>query len=535
MGVKLHYVSNSPWQMYPALTSFFKLAHLPLGSFHLKQYSGMLQGIFEPVAERKKSNLEKIMRDFPDRKFILVGDSGEADLEVYTDVALDNPGKVLGIFIRDVTTPVKTGYFDGWSGTAGGSRHHSRDLSRNKSGDTLAISKHLLRPNNIRDDDAELRVAIAASLADMEAETHRAKKAINPDSPSPESVETPKARPSLPLRSSTSRSITATPVVASPEEDLIDLSDEPARNQSWLTPPPRNDTSPRVNGSVQSKPSPSPPPKPRALRSPSPTPGKQSTTPDTSSKPPPPRPRKPSSAVKPPSQQQLQTWTAVPPKPNPPSAVPTQFNPSPLSQMTPLSPGVKERPPLPTRRKNDSALTKRLTNTHKAFAPATYWQSDAALGQPRARPTLGHAETARAISTISTKSTNELRTSSSSTIKPAPPLPPPRLRNKVSYSTTVRKATNRLSGGWDEGNGDSLPGTPGEAGVGKKEFLWNQRWARAKALLDKNGVTLRSWRVGSDVADVCVRLAEHALRDIEREHEWDKRRGGISETERRNS
>lgn len=82
MGVGIHYVSNSPWQLFPVLVSFFRLAGLPPGSYHLKQYSGMLQGIFEPVAERKKGTLEKIMRDFPERRFLLIGDSGEADLEV---------------------------------------------------------------------------------------------------------------------------------------------------------------------------------------------------------------------------------------------------------------------------------------------------------------------------------------------------------------------------------------------------------------------------------------------------------------------
>ena len=60
--------------------------------------------------------------------------------------------------------------------------------------------------------------------------------------------------------------------------------------------------------------------------------------------------------------------------------------------------------------------------------------------------------------------------------------------------------------------------------MGKKEFLWNQRWARAKSVLDRQSVTLRSWRVGSDVADVCVRLAEHALRDVERESKREQRR-----------
>ncbi|SPO00600.1 related to actin cytoskeleton organization and biogenesis [Cephalotrichum gorgonifer] len=112
MGVSLHYCSNSPWQLYPLLTTFFKMSGLPPGSMHLKAYSGMMQGIFEPVAERKKPTLERILNDFPERKFILVGDSGEADLEVYVELALANPGRILAIFIRDVTTPEQPAFFD---------------------------------------------------------------------------------------------------------------------------------------------------------------------------------------------------------------------------------------------------------------------------------------------------------------------------------------------------------------------------------------------------------------------------------------
>uniref|UniRef100_A0A0B7JML6 Uncharacterized protein n=2 Tax=Bionectria ochroleuca TaxID=29856 RepID=A0A0B7JML6_BIOOC len=112
LGVNIHYCSNSPWQLYPVLSTFFKLSGLPPGSLHLKQYTGMLQGIFEPVAERKKTTLDRLMRDFPHRKFLLVGDSGEADLEVYTELATANPGRVLAIFIRDVTTPEVTDFFE---------------------------------------------------------------------------------------------------------------------------------------------------------------------------------------------------------------------------------------------------------------------------------------------------------------------------------------------------------------------------------------------------------------------------------------
>lgn len=112
MGVDIHYVSNAPWQLYPLLERFFKMVGLPPGSFHMKQYSGMLQGIFEPTAERKRASLERILEDFPERKFILVGDSGEADLEVYTGIVLANPGRILGIFIRDVTTSDNALFFE---------------------------------------------------------------------------------------------------------------------------------------------------------------------------------------------------------------------------------------------------------------------------------------------------------------------------------------------------------------------------------------------------------------------------------------
>lgn len=112
LGVTFHYVSNSPWQLYPVLMTYFASAGLPKGSFHLKQYTGMLQGIFEPVAERKKGTLDKILADFPDRRFILAGDSGEADLELYTDVMLANPSRIIGVFIRDVTTTKPPRFFD---------------------------------------------------------------------------------------------------------------------------------------------------------------------------------------------------------------------------------------------------------------------------------------------------------------------------------------------------------------------------------------------------------------------------------------
>jgi phosphatidate phosphatase APP1 len=493
MGVKIHYVSNAPWQVYPVLSTYFKLANLPPGSFHLKQYSGALQGIFEPVAERKKGTLDRLMRDFPERKFILVGDSGEADLEVYTEVVLGNPGRILGVFIRDVTTPIQSGYFDpnGGSGSGKnsrpGSRSNSRHHSRTQSGDSLSMSKRISRPGDIREDDADFKAAIAASLQDMEEEMRQVKRNINPDA----HVDEGRAnRPRLPDRMATSpggpwkRS-------TSPEEDLIDFSEEvhvPKRPPMYLSPSDGNIAARRAHGASEPhRHSPAPPPKPQALRRPS-----NGSMKSDSSKPPPPRPRKPSTTVKPPSPQ--------PPFPN---TQPAKH--SPLSQVTRSVSSPKQPPPLPTRR----GLGKRTETKPKPEPSSTpgSWQSDLAYGKLPSKP---HQRS---------NFDPAFEPSSSSTRPFAPPLPPPprHVGSTLSFATSSR--TNRDSGAWSD-DGMPMPASPGD-GMGKKEYLWQQRWAKAKAVMDRNGVTLRTWRVGSDIADVCVKLAEMEIREQEKE---DKKR-----------
>ena len=104
LSAEIHYLSNSPWHLFPFLkTLLIDHMKLPKGTWHLKKYSGFVQGIFEPVIERKKESLDSLMRDFPGRKWILVGDGGEGDLEVYTDVVKKWPGKVIAVYIRDVS------------------------------------------------------------------------------------------------------------------------------------------------------------------------------------------------------------------------------------------------------------------------------------------------------------------------------------------------------------------------------------------------------------------------------------------------
>jgi phosphatidate phosphatase APP1 len=305
-GVKFHYVSNSPWQLFPVISKYFALAGLPPGSFHLKQYSGMLQGIFEPVAERKKSTLDKIARDFPERNFILIGDSGEADLEVYTDFVLENPGRVAAVFIRDVTTSQHGGFFDPSIGPMSGGRSppSSPDHESRTSGTAASRS----RPSE--EHDPELKAAIAASLREFDEDKSKRSSSMFPQI----GEDHPGMRPSLPNRKSVSNTSSPRPAIG----NLIDLTpdDEPEHlpalrrtNTDTAAMTQAHRTS--VASTTSTKSAPTPPRKPVGLRTPS---GESiSSTPSTPSpsRPAaPPKPRQLSNSVNQPSPLSQQTSVA---------------------------------------------------------------------------------------------------------------------------------------------------------------------------------------------------------------------------------
>jgi len=52
--------------------------------------------------EYKVGVIDALMRRFPERQFVLVGDSGERDPEVYRELASRFPNQVRAILIRDV-------------------------------------------------------------------------------------------------------------------------------------------------------------------------------------------------------------------------------------------------------------------------------------------------------------------------------------------------------------------------------------------------------------------------------------------------
>ncbi|RMX07947.1 DUF2183 domain-containing protein [Corticibacter populi] len=104
-SVCCHYLSSSPLQLLPVLQRFIEEAGFPPGPLHLREataWRSLLPGSADSES-LKLGRLRQWLDDFPARRFVLIGDSGEADPEIYACIARQYPGQVAAIFIRDVT------------------------------------------------------------------------------------------------------------------------------------------------------------------------------------------------------------------------------------------------------------------------------------------------------------------------------------------------------------------------------------------------------------------------------------------------
>ena len=107
-GAAFHYVSSSPWQLYRNLAGLFETEGFPEGSFHLLAFrlrDHLMRKILLMRRSGKGSVIKGILKMFPGRRFVLVGDSGEADPEIYAGIARKFPRQVARVFIREVTGP----------------------------------------------------------------------------------------------------------------------------------------------------------------------------------------------------------------------------------------------------------------------------------------------------------------------------------------------------------------------------------------------------------------------------------------------
>lgn len=98
----LFYVSSSPWNLYDVLVLFLAINKIPAGPLFLQDWGlGRRTLIKTGHREHKLSVIGTLLAAYPDLPFVLIGDSGEKDAEIYQEVVQRHPGRIRAIYIRD--------------------------------------------------------------------------------------------------------------------------------------------------------------------------------------------------------------------------------------------------------------------------------------------------------------------------------------------------------------------------------------------------------------------------------------------------
>ncbi|KAL9646142.1 hypothetical protein ABK040_008019 [Willaertia magna] len=104
-NINFHYVSSSPYILYPKLESFIINNNFPIGSFHLR-ISHLENFTFFTMLKSSKITkplqIKNIIKSFKKRKFILVGDSAENDASIYRQCVKEFKKQIIKIYIRCV-------------------------------------------------------------------------------------------------------------------------------------------------------------------------------------------------------------------------------------------------------------------------------------------------------------------------------------------------------------------------------------------------------------------------------------------------
>ncbi len=104
----IFYVSSSPWNFYDLLEEFFRVHRIPEGPLFLRDWNYSPRKLLGMGHQEHKLVLIRALFDtYPELPFVLIGDSGQEDPEIYRAVVREYPARVAAIYIRNVTSEAR--------------------------------------------------------------------------------------------------------------------------------------------------------------------------------------------------------------------------------------------------------------------------------------------------------------------------------------------------------------------------------------------------------------------------------------------
>ena len=120
-GAPVFYLSTGAWNVAPTLTRFLSRHLYPAGPLLLTDWGPTADSWFRSGREHKRATLARLAREFPDVRWLLIGDDGQHDPEIYAEFATAHPANVAGVAIRRLS-PTQAVLAGSLPAPAGGSR-----------------------------------------------------------------------------------------------------------------------------------------------------------------------------------------------------------------------------------------------------------------------------------------------------------------------------------------------------------------------------------------------------------------------------
>jgi phosphatidate phosphatase APP1 len=99
-GAPVIYLSTGAWNIAPTLIRFLRRHLFPPGAMLLTDWGPTHDRWFRSGKDHKLSNLRRIAVEFPQVKWLLIGDDGQHDDELYTTFTRESPQSVAAVAIR---------------------------------------------------------------------------------------------------------------------------------------------------------------------------------------------------------------------------------------------------------------------------------------------------------------------------------------------------------------------------------------------------------------------------------------------------
>ncbi len=97
------YVSSSPWNLFDMLSDFLEIQKIPDGVLMLRDFGADVDKIGAGThGDHKYTSIETLIKSFPKLRFVLIGDSGQQDMDIYRRLAENYSAHIAAIYIRDV-------------------------------------------------------------------------------------------------------------------------------------------------------------------------------------------------------------------------------------------------------------------------------------------------------------------------------------------------------------------------------------------------------------------------------------------------